>query len=99
MREYKEWFTNMTETKPKHYHNPNIIDEENGKRPNRSTIMIPLVILATGTKTKNISWDLFRSTIKSGTAREKEMRKYLRDKYKDPNQRKYLVKKKKLFQS
>ena len=86
---------------PLHYNNPNIIDEENyGKRPkpfnNNDTSSYPS---DRDQRQRISSWDLILdTTIKSGTAREKkEMRKYLRDKYKDPNQRKYFSEKEKRF--
>ena len=86
---------------PLHYNNPNIIDEENyGKRPKPFNNNDPSSYPSDRDQRQRISsWDLILdTTIKSGTAREKkEMRKYLRDKYKDPNQRKYFSEKEKRF--
>ena len=86
---------------PLHYNNPNIIDEENyGKRPKPFNNNDPSSYPSDRDQKQRISsWDLILdTTIKSGTAREKkEMRKYLRDKYKDPNQRKYFSEKEKRF--
>ena len=86
---------------PLHYSNPNIIDEENyGKRPKPFNNNDPSSYPSDRDQRQRISsWDLILdTTIKSGTAREKkEMRKYLRDKYKDPNQRKYFSEKEKRF--
>ena len=86
---------------PLHYNNPNIIDEENyGKRPKPFNNNAPSSYPSDRDQRQRISsWDLILdTTIKSGTAREKkEMRKYLRDKYKDPNQRKYFSEKEKRF--
>ena len=86
---------------PLHYNNPNIIDEENyGKRPKPFNNNDPSSYPSDRDQRQRISsWDLILdTTIKSGTAREKkEMRKYLRDKYKDPNQRKYFSEKEKIF--
>ncbi len=86
---------------PLHYNNPNIIDEENyGKRPKPFNNNDPSSYPSDRDQRQRISsWDLILdTTIKSGTAREKkEMRKYLRDKYKDPNQRKYFTEKEKRF--
>ena len=86
---------------PLHYNNPNIIDEENyGKRPKPFNNNDPSSYPSDRDQSQRISsWDLILdTTIKSGTAREKkEMRKYLRDKYKDPNQRKYFSEKEKRF--
>jgi len=86
---------------PLHYNNPNIIDEENyGKRPKPFNNNDPSSYPNERDQRQKISsWDLILdTTIKSGTAREKkEMRKYLRDKYKDPNQRKYFSEKEKRF--
>ena len=86
---------------PLHYNNPNIIDEENyGKRPKPFNNNDPSSYPSDRAQRHRISsWDLILdTTIKSGTAREKkEMRKYLRDKYKDPNQRKYFSEKEKRF--
>ena len=86
---------------PPHYNNPNIIDEENyGKRPKPFNNNDPSSYPSDRDQRQRISsWDLILdTTIKSGTAREKkEMRKYLRDKYKDPNQRKYFSEKEKRF--
>jgi len=83
------------------YNNPNIIDEENyGKRPKPFNNNDPSSYPSDRDQRQRISsWDLILdTTIKSGTAREKkEMRKYLRDKYKDPNQRKYFSEKEKRF--
>ena len=80
---------------------PNIIDEENyGKRPKPFNNNDPSSYPSDRDQRQRISsWDLILdTTIKSGTAREKkEMRKYLRDKYKDPNQRKYFSEKEKRF--
>ena len=88
-------------TPPLHYNNPNIIDEENyGKRPKPFNNNDPSSYPSDRDQRQRISsWDLILdTTIKSGTAREKkEMRKYLRDKYKDPNQRKYFSEKEKRF--
>ena len=86
---------------PLHYNNPNIIDEENyGKRPKPFNNNDPSSYPSDRDQRQRISsWDLILdTTIKSGTAREKkEMRKYLREKYKDPNQRKYFSEKEKRF--
>ena len=86
---------------PLHYNNPNIIDEENyGNRPKPFNNNDPSSYPSDRDQRQRISsWDLILdTTIKSGTAREKkEMRKYLRDKYKDPNQRKYFSEKEKRF--
>ena len=86
---------------PLHYNNPNIIDEEiYGKRPKPFNNNDPSSYPSDRDQRQRISsWDLILdTTIKSGTAREKkEMRKYLRDKYKDPNQRKYFSEKEKRF--
>ena len=86
---------------PLHYNNPNIIDEENyGKRPKPFNNNDPSSYPSDRDQRQRISsWDLILdTTIKSGTAREKkEMRKYLWDKYKDPNQRKYFSEKEKRF--
>jgi len=86
---------------PLHYNNPNIIDEENyGKRPKPFNNNDPSSYPSDRDQRQRISsWDLILdTTIKSGTARKKkEMRKYLRDKYKDPNQRKYFSEKEKRF--
>lgn len=86
---------------PLHYNNPNIIGEENyGKRPKPFNNNDPSSYPSDRDQRQRISsWDLILdTTIKSGTAREKkEMRKYLRDKYKDPNQRKYFSEKEKRF--
>ncbi len=86
---------------PLHYNNPNIIDEENyGKRPKPFNNNDPSSYPSDRDQRQKISsWDLILdTTIKSGTAREKkEMRKYLREKYKDPNQRKYFSEKEKRF--
>ena len=86
---------------PLHYNNPNIIDEENYvKRPKPFNNNDPSSYPSDRDQRQRISsWDLILdTTIKSGTAREKkEMRKYLRDKYKDPNQRKYFSEKEKRF--
>ena len=86
---------------PLHYNNPNIIDEENyGKRPKPFNNNDPSSYPSDRDQRQRISsWYLILdTTIKSGTAREKkEMRKYLRDKYKDPNQRKYFSEKEKRF--
>ena len=86
---------------PLHYNNPNIIDEENyGKRPKPFNNNDPSSYPSDRDQRQRISsWDfILDTTIKSGTAREKkEMRKYLRDKYKDPNQRKYFSEKEKRF--
>ena len=86
---------------PLHYNNQNIIDEENyGKRPKPFNNNDPSSYPSDRDQRQRISsWDLILdTTIKSGTAREKkEMRKYLRDKYKDPNQRKYFSEKEKRF--
>ena len=86
---------------PLHYNNPNIIDEENyGKSPKPFNNNDPSSYPSDRDQRQRISsWDLILdTTIKSGTAREKkEMRKYLRDKYKDPNQRKYFSEKDKRF--
>ena len=86
---------------PLHYNNPNILDEENyGKRPKPFNNNDPSSYPSDRDQRQRISsWDLILdTTIKSGTAREKkEMRKYLRDKYKDPNQRKYFSEKEKRF--
>ena len=86
---------------PLHYNNPNIIDEENyGKRPKPFNNNDPSSYPSDRDQRQRISsWDLILdTTIKSGTAsQKKEMRKYLRDKYKDPNQRKYFSEKEKRF--
>ena len=87
--------------KPKHYDNPNVIDQENlGKKPkpfnnnDRSTYPSNR-----DQKQRLSSWDLiFDTTIKSGTKEEKnEMREYLKEKAKDPTTRKYLTAKEKRF--
>ena len=83
--------------KPKHYDNPNIIDQENlGKRPkpfnnnDRSTY-----VSDRDQKQRLNTWDvILDDTIKNGTpADKKEMREYLREKAKDPITKKYFTKK------
>ena len=87
--------------KPKHYDNPNIIDAENlGKKPKPFNNNDPSTYPSDKDQKQRLSsWDLILDqTIKSGTAREKkEMRKYLKDKYKDPVQRKLFTEKEKRF--
>ena len=83
--------------KPAHMDNPNIIDYENlGKKPKPFNNNDPSTYPSDrDQKQKLNSWDIILdTTIKSGTPKEKaEMREYLREKNKDPSQRKYLTKK------
>ena len=83
--------------KPKHYDDPRIIDSENMKQKpkpfnNNDKSTFPS---DRSQRQKMNSWDvILDTTIKSGTPQEKkEMRSYLRDKYNDKDQRKYLSKK------
>ena len=83
--------------KPKHYDDPRIIDSENMKQKpkpfnNNDKSTFPS---DRSQRQKMNSWDvILDTTIKSGTPQEKkEMRSYLRDKYNDKDQRKYLTKK------
>ena len=87
--------------KPKHYDNPNVIDAENlGKKPKPFNNNDPSTYPSDRDQKQRLSsWDIILDqTIKSGTSREKkEMRKYLKDKYKDPIQRKLFTEKEKRF--
>ena len=83
--------------KPKHYDNPNIIDQENlGKRPkpfnnnDRSTY-----VSDRDQKQRLTTWDvILDDTIKNGSAADKkELREYLKEKAKDPITKKYFSKK------
>jgi len=83
--------------KPKHYDDPRIVDFENMKQKpkpfnNSDSSTFPS---DRSQRQKMNSWDvILDSTIKSGTPTEKkEMREYLREKYNDKDQRKYLTKK------
>ena len=77
--------------------NPNIIDYENlGKKPKPFNNNDPSTYPSDRDQQQKLnSWDIILdTTIKSGTPKEKaEMREYLREKNKDPSQRKYLTKK------
>ena len=83
--------------KPKHYDNPNIIDQENlGKKPkpfnNNDRSTYPS---SRDQKQRLNTWDvILDDTIKNGSAADKkEMREYLREKAKDPITKKYFTKK------
>ena len=87
--------------KPAHMDNPNIIDYENlGKKPKPFNNNDPSTYPSDRDQQQKLnSWDIILdTTIKSGTPKEKaEMREYLREKNKDPSQRKFLTKRIKIY--